>query len=63
MEKPQRSINYNWGIPILPTWHESHVEHSVGFVEDEVFNVLEGDLPLLNEVHQSARSGDEYVTS
>ncbi len=41
--------------------HKTHVEHAVGFVEDEDFNVRQVNAALAAEVEQTTRAGDEYV--
>ena len=38
---------------------EAHVEHSVGFVEDEDLGLLEGDKAAIDEILQAAGRGDE----
>ena len=38
---------------------EAHVEHAVGFVEDEDFDLVERDRALVHEIEQTARRGDE----
>ena len=40
---------------------EAHVEHAVGLVEDEVRDAVEAHEPLLHEIEQAARRGDEDV--
>jgi hypothetical protein len=40
---------------------EAEVQHLVGFVEHEDFNVLEADGALFDQVDQAAGSSDEYV--
>lgn len=42
---------------------ETHVEHSVGFVKDEVLDVGERDLASVNQVDQSTWSGREQITA
>lgn len=42
---------------------ETHIQHSVGFVEDEVLDVGERDLASVNQVDQSTWSGGEQITS
>src|SRR5690625_1326518 len=41
--------------------NETHVEHSVGFVEDEDFQFAQVDLLLLKEVEEPSRCGDEDI--
>ncbi|MNQ53030.1 hypothetical protein D3C85_670610 [compost metagenome] len=41
--------------------HETHVEHAVGFVEDEDFHVAEVDGLLVGQVEQTAGAGDQHV--
>ena len=41
--------------------HEAHVEHAVGFIEDEVLDGAERDRALFHEIEQSARRGDQHV--
>src|SRR5690606_22102881 len=40
---------------------KAHVEHAIGFVEDEDFQVLELDRVLLVQVKQTARRGNKNV--
>ena len=40
---------------------EAHVEHAVGFVDDQRRYAVETDMLLLDEVEQAARRGDEDV--
>ncbi len=40
---------------------EAHVEHAVGFVEDQNLHVGEVDGLLVGQVQQAARAGDEHV--
>ena len=42
---------------------EAHVQHAVGFVEDEVFDGGEVAMALAAEVEEPARGGDEEVTA
>ena len=42
---------------------EAHVEHAVGFIEDENFDVGQGDEALLHEVEQAAGRGYEDVNA
>ena len=41
--------------------HESHVEHAVGLVQDEEFDVVEDQFALLDQVDQAARRGDDEI--
>ena len=46
----------------LPQRHdEAHVEHLVGFVEDQDLDVAKIDVALLHQVEQPAGRGDEHV--
>ena len=40
---------------------KTHVEHPVGFVEDEGFDVSKGDKPLADQVEKPSRRGDENM--
>ena len=40
---------------------EAHVDHVIGFVEDEDFDLVETDRALADVVKQTARRGDENV--
>ena len=40
---------------------EAHVEHAVGFVEDEDLDLGEVEVAALDQVEQAARRGDEQV--
>ena len=40
---------------------EAHVEHAVGFVEDEDFDAIELDGALLHEIEQPSRRRDQDV--
>jgi hypothetical protein len=41
--------------------NETHVEHSIGFVEHEALHAAQIDRALLGKIQQPARSSDEYV--
>jgi hypothetical protein len=40
---------------------EAHVEHPVGLVEDEDLDLLEADLPAVQQVLEAAGGGDDHV--
>ena len=40
---------------------ESHVGHPVGFVDDDDVGLAQVDRPLLHQIFQAARRGDENV--
>ncbi len=40
---------------------ETHVEHAIGFVEDEERHVPQADIAALDEIEQATRRGDEDV--
>ena len=42
---------------------ESHVQHPVGFVEDQVFELGQTDFAAFDEIDESARSRDENVAT
>jgi hypothetical protein len=42
---------------------ETHVQHAVSLVENQVFDVLEGDAATLDQVDETARGGDKQVTA
>ena len=42
---------------------ETHVEHSVGLIEDEVSDVGEGDSSTLDEIDESSRGGRKKIAS
>ena len=44
-------------------WLETHVQHSVGLIEDKVLDVAEGDLASLEQVVQTTWGGDKEVTA
>ena len=41
--------------------YKAHVEHPVGFVQHEIFDVLQGDVVLSHQIQQPSRRCDEYV--
>jgi len=41
--------------------YESHVEHTIGFIENEVSHCIETEKPLLHQIDQPARSGDDDI--
>ncbi|VVN29078.1 hypothetical protein PS619_04726 [Pseudomonas fluorescens] len=41
--------------------HEAHVEHAVGFVEDEDFHVGQINAALAAQIEQTTRAGNEHV--
>lgn len=43
--------------------NESHVEHSIGFVDHEDFEEIEADMALSDEVEQTSRGRDENLGS
>ena len=47
----------------LDVGNEPHVEHPIGFVDDEEFAPCEQDLAPLEQVHQPARGGDQHVNA
>ncbi len=49
------------GEDLLDVVDEAHVEHAVGFIKDQDFDVRQVDGLLVGQVEQSARTGDEYV--
>ena len=51
------------GDDALDLRHEAHVEHAVGLVKHQVLDILEGDLPLFDKVHQTTGGGDEDVAA
>ena len=42
---------------------ESHVQHPVGFVEDQVFELGQTDFAAFDEIDESSRSRDENVAT
>ena len=46
---------------LLDVRNEAHVEHAVGFVDDEDFNTGQQDLAALKLVDQAARRRDQHV--
>ena len=45
----------------LDVGDEAHVEHAVGFVDDQQVAAVEHDLAAAEQVHQPARRGDQHV--
>ena len=43
--------------------NESHVEHAVGFIEHQMSNLRQVCSPLLDEIEQPTRRGDEQITA
>jgi hypothetical protein len=42
---------------------ESHIEHSIRFIENKYLDIRERDISLIDEIEKSPRSGDEYINS
>lgn len=40
---------------------ESHIEHPIGFIEDEYLDVRERNIPLIHKVEETTRSRDEDI--
>jgi hypothetical protein len=40
---------------------KAHIEHAVGFIEDERFDAAQIDEALLHEIFESAGRGDEHI--
>lgn len=63
------------GLAVLYTGHiltlnnasnlglETHVKHTISFVEDEVLDVLQGDTTTLYEIDQTSRSSHQEIAS
>ena len=49
------------GADFLDIGNESHVEHAVGFVDDQQVAAVEHDLAAPEQVHQPAGGGDQHV--
>jgi hypothetical protein len=49
------------GQDLLDVMDEAHVEHAVGFVEDEDFHVRQIDGFLVGQVEQATWAGDQHV--
>jgi hypothetical protein len=47
----------------LDVGDEAHVQHAVGFVEHQHFDLGEGDALLLDVVEQAARRGDDDLAA
>ncbi len=60
-EQQVLALGRQLGENLLHIVDEAHVEHAVGFVEDEDFHVGQVDLVLPGQVEQAAGAGDEYV--
>jgi len=63
------------GLAVLDTRHilafdnstdlrlETHVQHTIGLIKDEIFNVAQRDASTLNQIDKTAWSSDEKITS
>lgn len=40
---------------------ESHIQHAIGFVEDEELDIFHGETATLDEVYETSGSGDEEI--
>ena len=60
-EQQRLPLRRKLGDDLADVVDEAHVEHAVGFVEHEEFDVAEAKRVALHEVEQPARRGDEDV--
>merc|ERR1719206_188590 len=43
--------------------HETHVQHPVSLIQNEIFDVLQGNPAFTNKILQSARGSNQQMTS
>ena len=60
-EEKRLAFRRELGDDALDFVHEAEIEHPVGFVEDEDFDLVEDDVLRAFEVLQAARRGDENI--
>ncbi len=41
--------------------NKAHVEHAVGFVEDQIFDATQVGVALVHQIEQTARRGDDNI--
>jgi hypothetical protein len=44
-------------------WFETHVQHTISLVKNQVLDVAEGDAATLDQVNETTRGSDEKITS
>ncbi len=60
-EQQVLALGRQLGQDLLDVMDEAHVEHAVGFVEDEDFHVRQVDGLLVGQVEQATGAGDQHV--
>ena len=60
-EKQRLALGRQLGDDPLDVREEAHVEHAVGFVQDEYFDRVQAGMALLHEVEQPPRRGHQDV--
>ncbi len=60
-EQKRLAARRQLGDDALDLMHEAEIEHAVRFVENENFDLVQGDMLLALEILQTARGGDENI--
>ena len=60
-EQPGLTLRRNCFDDCLERWKEAHVEHPIGFIEDEILDTRKRNLLLLHVIDESSRCRDEDV--
>ncbi len=60
-EQQVLALGRQLGQDLLDVMDEAHVEHAVGFVEDEDFHVRQVDGLLVGQIEQATGAGDQHV--
>ena len=60
-EQQVLALGRQLGEDLLHVMNKAHVEHAVGFVEDEDFHMRQVDGALVGQVEQAAGAGHQYV--
>ncbi len=60
-EQQRLAMGGQGGDDLLDVVDEAHVEHAVGFVQDEGLDLVELDVALVHEVEQAAGAGDKDI--
>ena len=60
-EHQRLALRRQLGDDLADVVDEAHVEHAVGFVEHQTFDLVEAQRIALDEIEQAARRGDQNV--
>src|SRR6266436_1168670 len=62
-EQKRLAVGRDLGHDPIELRRESHVEHSIGLVENQDLEIVERDVLAFHVIEQPARSGDHYIHS